>query len=206
MSCRFQFFSAFLCLAVSATAQGAVIAQWDLNSDFAASNVDGDIQTASDLTDVGINSLGFDGIGWEFDGLPDSPAKTDYATVTLTADSGFQIDLNGGSVTFNADYISGNRDADGYTVDVISDPGGTAVTQTLGTSDDGEVNFNSGSITGFTVANEIELRVYWNNGQTWGDQQMGDLVINGEVIPEPASFALLGLGSLLMAGGRRRRG
>lgn len=188
-------------LGSSAVNAQVTLAQWSLSGTLAATTVDASLASASALSFVNLNSLGYDGIGIEFDGMPAYPALTDYVTVTLTAASG-NIDLNGGSVTFGADYINGSRTGDGYTVELISNPSGTPTSLTIGTSEDAEVSFDSGSISGFTPASVVELRVYWNNGASWGDQQMANLIVTA--VPEPSTYALLA-GFLALGGVILRR-
>jgi len=193
-------------LAVSATPMKSqtLLSSWSLSDSLDATMVDSSLASASALSFTNLNNLGFDGIGIEFDGMPAFPAKTDYVSVTMTAQPGEQINLSGGSVSFDADYLNGSRSSDGYSVEVISDPAGAATALELGTSEDGDMSFDSGTIPGFTPANEVELRVYWNNGESWGDQQMGNLVVS---VPEPSTMAALtGLLSMgLVLWHRRRR-
>jgi hypothetical protein len=191
--------SGILLGAVGVTAQ-VTLAKWDLQGSLSATTVDASLSSASDLSFVNLINLGYDGIGIEFDGMPSYPATTDYVTVTMTAASG-NLDLNGGYVKFDADYINGSRTGDGYTVELISDPSGTATTLSIGTSDDAELAFDSGTISGFTPANIVELRVYWNNGQSWGDQQMANLTV---AVPEPSTYALF-TGFLVLGGVMLRR-
>jgi hypothetical protein len=155
-----------------------VVARWPLSSSFAPTNVSPDLDQASHLSWHGLKSMGWGGIGWKFEGLSGYPNKEEYVSVSMTARAGHTIDLNGGSVRFDSDYINGSRSGDGYTVEVISNPGGSASVLTLGTSEDAELEFDSGPISGFVPASVVELRIYWNNGQSWGDNAMGNLLIS----------------------------
>lgn len=188
--------AAILVLGASSYASAGVLAQWDLDPfSYDASNVDANIATATPISLVGLNPVGdgFDGVGIEVEGAQSS--FVDYISATITAAPGFAIDLNGGSLTAVVDFVNGSGAA--WRADAIFDSSTTVV---LDQSVNREDDINA-AITGVPTAQEIELRVYFANA-SWGDYQIGDIVLSGEIVPEPASLALLGMGGLLML--RRR--
>jgi len=82
----------------------------------------------------------------------------------------------------------------------------------LQSGDDGDLRFNYGSATFSTLASlgvsDQEIVRFGYFAQEGDDGANGiflsDLELAGTLIPEPASLALLGLGSLLILGGRKR--
>ena len=165
-----------------------LLAGWDLTSSLETSSVDEAISSASPLQVSGAVTGNFNANGVRIDGLLPYPDLTNYSYVTLESSS--PIDLNGGRISFESRFSNGSRNGDGYTVELISDPNGTPQVLALGTTDDSDVNFDSGAISGASPANTLEIRIYWNNGQTWGDLQMKNLRV----------FALDNIAPVTMAG------
>jgi hypothetical protein len=72
------------------------------------------------------------------------------------------------------------------------------------TGTDGSVNYD---FADFTTTEDVTFTVYWSGTSTdttLGRVYVDDFVLNGTVIPEPATIGLLGLGSLALLAFRRR--
>jgi hypothetical protein len=94
--------------------------------------------------------------------------------------------------------------------------GETGFTEQKDSANNGTTTFNSNdyftldlsSITGFDSATSVEFRlVFHDDNSSPGSGYLENIAVSGTatVIPEPASLALLGLGGLCLAGGRRQR-
>lgn len=154
-----------------------------------------------DATDVSLVSLSenndeagkldFEGAGSDF--------TSSYLAFTLTGTGLNQIDLNGGSLSADLDYVNGRRDQQGMQVELIV--GGTSVR--LAAIDDLEgLSYASEPISGLPIAapgDPVEVRLYFTN-TSWGDQNIDNLSLDGTVapIPEPGTVALLALAGVLL--------
>lgn len=124
---------------------------------------------------------------------------TDYLAFTLTAvPTGQVIDLSAGSVSFVIDDINGSGKA--IQVEAIAD--GTTVTlpQTSGEVDG---PYTSPAFVGLPAASSVDVRIYYRADATWNDLSLDNITVDGLLVPEPASLALLGIGGLVCI--RRRR-
>ncbi len=158
--------------------------------------------------------------------LTEALAQAEFTGFTASADAGFELDLAGGSVVFN-DFEktgAGTRAPDRATL-FSSVDGFTLASQGLATSTAfssfgaQDLIFNLPSDARFDDLSSVEFRVYFYRSTpptTLGGGYRSALLtgndpfvrLNGEVtavapIPEPASVALVGLGSLLILGRRR---
>lgn len=143
-----------------------------------------------------------------------TPTSTDnYFFFTLEADPGFALDLT--SLKYDFWVSSGSGVATAATVEAfVSVDGGAFVSFGSTSSSDtgaagdvaavGTANLDLSSITGAESV-EVRLGVGYSSGNS--DSASGFLQgvqLEGDVVPEPGSLALLGLGGLCVL--RRRRG
>lgn len=136
-------------------------------------------------------------------------AANDYYTFTATPSAGFSLNLtslnfdlarSGGSFTGNL-FIRSSLD--GFTSNLFSDTaasGSTGLTTTGLTLDSSFQNLTT----------PVEFRFYFaDNGTTTTDNsvvfRLDNVVLSGDVIPEPGSAALLAFGALGLAFRRRAR-
>jgi hypothetical protein len=161
----------------------------------------------------------------DFTGFDQSAAlaDTDYFTFTLTAANGsFPLDLN--SLTFSHGITSSSSNAQDIFSHVIvqSTVTGFGTGNGLVLLDDETINKGAGIASNFepVTANisgasydsvttmTFQVR-FWDtrSGQNRNFNRIDDLVIIGDVsvIPEPSTFALLGLGGLSLLLLRRRQ-
>ncbi len=129
-------------------------------------------------------------------------AANRYAQFSLTPDAGFTLDL--ANLTFDV-RAGGTSTPRGYAI-YVSTNGFTTSTRLGGEENPGTTYVPRDFSIGLTgIASTTTFRIYHWAGATDRDIRIDNLTINGEVIPEPASLALMGLGGLLMLG-RGRRG
>lgn len=128
----------------------------------------------------------------------------DYFSFTLTPDSGQVLDLT--SITVQA--ARGGGSARGFRVKSSLDNFTTSLndtaTETIATErptlTDYTVDLNAAAFE--AVSGPIEFRVYVYSNFKDNTVEMDNLVVNGQVVPEPGSMALLSLSGLLLL--RRR--
>lgn len=148
----------------------------------------------------------------------DSVANNDYYQIVVQPEAGYTLNL--ASLTF--DFAIGTTgSSNGIAFFVRSDAGGDAFTTTLGRGGTTANAFSSlapmdltgAAFQGIDTGDPVTFRIYaYDRGSTsnttsasaYAGFYFDNLQVSGEVIPEPASFALLGLGGLLMLPRRRR--
>lgn len=161
------------------------------------------ITGGNDLDD---STLGDEGLDILIEGLPASTSMT----VTLWSyEAGNSGNDQGNSQNYSDWFIDDGDGSFSATSDTLAQDNWEVIN--FGDFDeDGDGRF---TITGSTNGSG-EMLIFarggaaaGDNGQTLGDANgKGSAFLNGiEIIPEPASLALLGLGGALMLGGRKRR-
>lgn len=135
-------------------------------------------------------------------------ANDAYWTFTVTPDSGFSMDLE--SLTFDLLTRNSIRPIGYYlasSVDGFDTPIGSAVND-LHQADWDTKTFDLSGSQYQGLTDPVEFRLYqWDqglggsSGSAWN---FDNVTLNGDVVPEPASLALLSAGGLLMLVRRRR--
>jgi len=139
-----------------------------------------------------------------------------YHSFTLTPSSGYKLNISG--VTYNADASSGSST---FNFDLLSSATGFTSSNSLGTfsvvngaAASGTIDLSANSsLQG--VNSSIEFRIYVNRSAGAGTAayyaddavNSGLFSINGSVVavPEPKTWALIGIGSSFMLWNMRRR-
>jgi hypothetical protein len=214
--------------AVTAHAQNTILA-WDVQgatstAALEATTIDpnlvgdgaGPTDGFNELTRVGVNQTtatnAFTSSNWNLTDTFDQNNK--YITFTLQADPGFQVNLASLDYVVSASNTAPNNgrwgfSTDGGTTFTLQTPFTITGTNALATWDFTDVN---------GITNPIEFR-FWAWGATSvtggasssaGTVRIGniagdDLVVNGEVVPEPSTIGLAALGLLALGGFARRR-
>lgn len=145
----------------------------------------------------------------------DSLTEGDYISFTVTPSVGYQLNLT--NLTFNASTSWGGSTPATWNVALYSSVGGFTSSAQLhhyGEPDGStgnawvpqNVDLSSAAFQGLTGT--IEFRIYfWDGaGGSTSNVRVDDIVLNGaaELVPEPASVALLGLGGAAALIRRRR--
>lgn len=200
------------------TAGAAVIASWDFAGfDGTEATADGTMATGMEtatlshgagLQYVTANQDSFNGTGF-LSTLDSALADDDYFTFTLAASVNYIFSLD--SIGFNFDASPSGPQSwalfssmDGFAAagDALynwTSVGTGSRTATLSANPDFQV-----------ISGSVEFRVYGygaslesGTGSFEGDGN--DITVNGEVVPEPATLGLLGLGALALAFRRKPR-
>lgn len=202
-------------LGTLAPSHAAILANYNFTS--ATASVDADVNsTASNFTSNYSSNSGLSGAGNYFVRVQVTPALTDpvsttnYFTFTVTAASGFTLNL--ADLTLKTALVDSSQptgttfvrsSVDGFAFDLGS------YTQTGTASSDFTDRTIDLSGAAYQNLSSITFRIYHyddtdSTSSTGLVHRIDDVVLNGSAIPEPASFALLGLGGLSLLARRRR--
>jgi hypothetical protein len=147
---------------------------------------------------------------------PVSPTSNDYIGFTVTPDSGYELDLT--SLSFDYAFTDSAGDSglnatftlrssiDGFAGNIASF--NRVLTPQTGTPflNTGAIDLSGASYQGLT--DSITFRIYLTDNSSGNSRtlRVDNVVLSGDVsvIPEPAMFALLGLGACLLATWRKR--
>ena len=141
--------------------------------------------------------------GFNTGSLPGALTENDYFSFSVSADPGYSLNLssidlymtredgsppNAGPMTFSV-FSSIGGFTNGAEIDTFTISGTTYD----GFGSPGNIDLSGGS---FQDINSVEFRFYGYDGQPQGFVGFGarsgnDLVLNGEVIPEPSTYALI---------------
>ena len=136
----------------------------------------------------------------------------DYFTFTITPAGGFALNLTNLSVDY-ANYTNdGTFPAVSFflrsSINNFSSNIGTTVNVTAGSN--GVFANTSFTLTGATfqnVSSPIEFRLYVQDGIADPDRGIlfDNVILNGTAVPEPSTYAMMGLGAALLVGFQRFR-
>ena len=199
------------------TALGATIVSYDFSVDdnptTEAANTDSSAMTGAGWTSGGSPSFGRSTAGNYYGRGPSDTPVTSYVEFTITADPGYQLDLD--QLAFDY-YVQQRTSGTWFTFEVRSsvDSYASAIAGTYSENpanqgapyENATLDLTGGPYDGLAA---ITFRLYATSDATphFNDIMRWDnIVVTGDapLIPEPASLALIGLGGLLVA--RRRRG
>ena len=150
--------------------------------------------------------------------------NNEYFSFTITPTAGFSLDLD----TLSFDYqvgITATGSSQNVTFAVFSSVNGFSIANqitsfTYTESSDGDVNtssldsfVNTGTIalSDAAFANQtgpVEFRIYLSDGGSTSATPLAkvdNLILNGTAIPEPSTYAMIGLGAALLVGMQRFR-
>ena len=217
---------AALILAASIRTEAAIVANYDFNTTFNSSDADA-FSTASPLTAVGFTATINGTVGnplpsgqFAFSEIAESStnppgpaplaASTDYFTFTITPTAGTTLTFN--TLTFDAATTATSTAANAFSVSLqvgqnsFASNVGTAVINNTTTFQ----NF-SFDLSGLAATSTpVEFRLVLRDNSTTTTARGGlldNIVLNADVapIPEPSTYAMLGLGAVLLAGAKRFR-
>ncbi len=209
---------------VCSLSQGAVIAEYSFGADLAATTEGANV-TASDIG-LSAGLAGFGGrsstaggcfyarsSGTGVTDLAGAITDDDYLTFTIDVAPGYEMDVT--SLTLQQGY-SYNASYTGkwLTADLLTSVGGftsvdgvSSITSYATTPQSGSAvyyqswtidsEFSGVEFQGLTGSTEFRFYLTDNTNSADIIHRMDDIVLNGTVIPEPATLCLLGLGSLV---------
>ena len=209
---------------VCSLSQAAVIAEYNFGADLAATTEGANV-TASDIG-LSSGLAGYGGrsgtgggcfyarsSGTGVTDLAGAITDNDYLTFTIDVASGYEMDLTSMTLeqgytrnsSYTGKFLTANllTSVDGFTsADSVSD-----ITSYATISDSGSLphyqtwtidsEFSGAEFQGLTGSTEFRFYLTDNTNSADIIHRMDDIVLNGTVIPEPATLCLLGLGSLV---------
>lgn len=141
-------------------------------------------------------------------------ASGPYFSFTIQAASGFQVNLSGGTITFTLqnsgtgpDFYSIRSSVDSYAADLSASS--TALTAAGGTTAT-SLTLPSVPLTWNSITSSVTFRVYgWGASSTSGTMSVNAFSLGSgtsvTAVPEPQTWALIGIGSAFMIWNLRRR-
>lgn len=137
--------------------------------------------------------------------------NNDYVSFTLTPQAGFEYDFT--QLQFKVAQQNNNT-AEGFFVrsNLTGSTDLTTGTVTTSLTGDGEFQLVTVNLSSFTALQDVttptEFRIYFynpNGGSTGGTNRLDKVELQANVIPEPSTYVLLGVGLLVCAQRLRRR-
>lgn len=208
---------------VAGSAGAAIIAAWDLQGDNSPATTDADTVAANlsgtpQLSRTGLGQVSannsFNSNNWNLTGTFDATNK--YISFTVTPASGYQLQLTDLQYAMNGSNTAPRNGRWGYTTD-----GGANWTYQADWTilNPAPSSLATWDFADFTTSNSVEFR-FWAYGATsinggasavTGTTRVAniagdDLILNGSVIPEPATVGLVFMGLLGARILRRRMG
>jgi hypothetical protein len=187
-------------------AGGAVIASYNLNSNFAPTSVIANtsatnIGQGGGLSQFDINGNRLRTRNWEQSNLSTARSAGDFVTFTVTPNSGFEIDLD--SLTFD-EAIEGVNSPTTFQVGITVN--GNETLYTALATGTGSQTITPLGLSDITTS--VEVRVYaWGGGTTSQRRWFLDnIVLNGAVaaIPEPSAWLQFAAAAISVWAFRRR--
>lgn len=225
----------FLFFLMGTHLKAGIITRYELTENappqLAATEVDSNLDSASDITFGAFDIPGTPAAvsvvfntnrdGWAPDvisadqkvvGYTDALAADYTYNFTLTADTGFQMDINSFAITtsiasggFNAYSVDLNADGSGFETAFLDVP------LTSGLANLSMASSIVGDVNDYLGISTLQVRIVQyratSNANTGPRSGFSDIVVDGSVtaIPEPSSLALLSIALLALAAGRMRR-
>ncbi|MBV9008127.1 MAG: PEP-CTERM sorting domain-containing protein [Verrucomicrobia bacterium] len=142
--------------------------------------------------------------------------NNNYYTFTLTPNAGIVLDLtsltfryaldnSGGSTGFNATYFV-RSSIDNFATDVGSVPASAGKGKTTAFTT-ANIDLTASQFQNLSSAVTFRIYIYDNSNTTTQQDLLDDVIVNGSLalVPEPSTYAMMGLGIGLLAAAQRFR-
>lgn len=190
-------------------AWGAVIASYNLNSNFAPTSTHSNVSATNvgqggGLSEFDINGSQLRTREWENSSLSTARSAGDFVTFTVTPSAGFKLDLT--SLTFDNTIDTGGSSHPPTTFQVGIVINGSETLYSSMATGGGATSISPLALSDITTS--AEIRLYAWGGGTTGNRRwyLDNIVLNGSLtpVPEPTTWALAALASVVLWAFRRR--